>query len=381
MKTSRSGGNFRALAGQWYRRARCFRYQWSYSTRSPYGFMRSGLRGMKGLPLLGSLRMLSLGFLPHRQWTYGLGQWPSQGRVKQYLTDWQREKMFFTSGARMSYRIVLDDKVRFTELVSGFAVTPKLLAVVQSGRVFPTSADVPTPDADGLVAAARVHEGLVLKPRDCSLGIGILFLVPASGQLFLNREPVQPADLRERIRSLNSYIATTRVRQAPYAARLFSKTTNTIRVLTMIDPVNGEAFPAYAVHRIGTEASYPVDNCDSGGIYCLIDLETGRLSHPIAKGGKRLDRHPDTGMQIEGVAVPGWSELLESIVHLAQKLDFIDYAGWDVVVTDDGFTVLEGNYNPGLHQMFGPILVSDRVRAFYRHHLSFKKRRARGNDR
>jgi hypothetical protein len=255
------------------------------------------------------------------------------------------------------------------------------VAVIQSGRVFPTSADVPTPDADGLVAAARALDGLVLKPRDCSLGIGILFLVPEDGQLWLNREPVQPADLVERIRFLNSYIVTTRVRQAPYAARLFDKTTNSIRVLTMVDPASGEAFPAYAVHRIGTEASYPVDNCDSGGIYCLIDLETGRLSHPIAKGGKRLEKHPDTGMRIEGVTVPGWSELLESIVRLAQKLDFIDYVGWDVVVTGDGFTVIEGNYNPGLHQMFGPILGNDRVRAFYQHHLSFSKRGSRGNDR
>jgi hypothetical protein len=336
---------------------------------------------MKGLPLLGSLRMLSLGFLPDRQMTYGLGQWPSKQRVKPYLTDWQLELMFYTSGTRMQYRPLLDDKVKFAELVTGFAVTPKLLAVIQAGRLFPTSADVPTADADGLFAAARAHNGLVFKPREGEGGGGVFFLLPSDGQLRLNRELVQPADLEDRIRRLDSYVVTARVKQARYAATFFGKTTNTIRVLTMIDPANGQAFVAYAVHRIGTEASFPVDNYGPGGIYCGIDLESGRLFAPVSRRGVRHEKHPDTGAQIEGIVVPRWSEVLESVRRLAQKLDFIDYIGWDVVVTEDGFSVIEGNYDPGLHQRFGPLLADERVRAFYRHHLSFRKHTPSRQDR
>jgi hypothetical protein len=370
----------RAVVGPWYRRARCLWYRRHHILVYRHGLVRGGLRGMKGLPLLGSLRMLSLGFLPDRQRTYGLGQWPSKRLVKLYLTDWQRELMFYTSWARLSYRPLLNDKVRFAELVSGFAATPKLLAVIQAGRLFPTSADVPSPDADGLFAAARTHNGLVFKPRDSSLGIGIFLLLPSDGQFWLDRKLVQPAVLDERIRCLTaSYIVTPKARQAQYAAALFGKTTNTIRVLTMVDPANGEAFVAMAGHKIGTEASFPVDNAGRGGLYSIMDLESGRLTAAVSKRGVRHEKHPDTGAQIEGVTVPRWNEVLESVRRLAQRLDFIDYIGWDVVVTEDGFSVIEGNYNPDFLPL--PLLANERVRAFYRHHLSFREHTPSRQDR
>jgi len=333
---------------------------------------------MKGLPLLGSLRMLSLGFLPDKQRAFGLGSWPSKRQVRRYVTDVQFTRMIFSSATRLGNSTLLMDKVRFAELVSGFASTPKILAVVQSGRLFPTSADVPTADTEGLAAAARVHDGLVLKPRAGGQGRGVLLLVPSGGQLWLDREAVQPATLDECIRRLDSYIVTPRVRQARYAAAFFGKTTNTIRMLTMVDPRNGEAFVAFALQRIGTEASFPVDNTHRGGVYSMIDLGSGRLGAAWTEDDARYEKHPDSGAQIEGVTIPRWIELLDSIRRLAQKLGFIDYIGWDVVVTEDGFSVLEGNPAPSLAscQRHCPLMVDERVRAFYRHHLNFRKGKA-----
>jgi hypothetical protein len=320
--------------------------------------------------------MLSLGFLPDRQVAYGLGPWPSRRQAKLFLTDLQRTRIWVSTA---SYTSLLSDKVRFAELVSGFASTPKLLAVIQSGRLFPTSADVPTADADGLVAAARIHDGLVLKPRQGAGGHGVFLLVPSDEHLRLDRELVQPAVLGERIRRLDSYIVTPRVRQAQYAATLFSQTTNVVRVLTMVDPVNGEAFVAMAGQKIGTEASFPVDNPARGGLYSIIDLESGRLAAAVKKDGSRFEKHPDSGAQIAGVTIPRWRELLDSVKRLAQQLDFIEYIGWDVVVTEGGFSVIEGNRNPDFLPC--PLLADARVRAFYRHYISLRKGRASRKDR
>lgn len=344
--------------------------------RQTLRFVRGGLRSLKGLPLMGSLRMLSLGFLPDRQVAYGLGPWPSRRQAKLFLTDLQRTRIWVSTA---SYTSLLSDKVRFAELVSGFASTPKLLAVIQSGRLFPTSADVPTADADGLVAAARIHDGLVLKPRQGAGGHGVFLLVPSDEHLRLDRELVQPAVLGERIRRLDSYIVTPRVRQAQYAATLFSQTTNVVRVLTMVDPVNGEAFVAMAGQKIGTEASFPVDNPARGGLYSIIDLESGRLAAAVKKDGSRFEKHPDSGAQIAGVTIPRWRELLDSVKRLAQQLDFIEYIGWDVVVTEGGFSVIEGNRNPDFLPC--PLLADARVRAFYRHYISLRKGRASRKDR
>lgn len=342
-------------------------------------FVRDGLRGLKGLPLIGSLRMLSLGFLPDRQVTYGLGPWPSRRQAKLFLPDLQRTRIWLSAAARWRSTSLLGDKVRFAELVGSFASTPKLLAVIQSGRVFPTSADLPTADADGLVAAARVHDGLVLKPRRGGGGDGVFLLAPVGEQLRLDRELVQPAGLAELIRRLDSYIVTPRVRQARYAAALFSRTTNVVRVLTMVDPANGEAFVAMAGQKIGTEASFPVDNPARGGLYSIIDLESGRLTVAVTEDGSRYDRHPDSGAQIAGVTIPRWRELLDSIKRLAQQLDFIDYIGWDLVVTEEGFCVIEGNRNPDFLPV--PMLADARVRAFYQHYTSLGDDRASEEDR
>ena len=67
------------------------------------------------------------------------------------------------------------------------------------------------------------------------------------------------------------------VRQATRNELLHPATTNTVRVLTMVDPDDGSAFVARAVQRIGVRASVPVDNWTQGGLSAMVDPASGRL--------------------------------------------------------------------------------------------------------
>jgi hypothetical protein len=53
--------------------------------------------------------------------------------------------------------------------------------------------------------------------------------------------------------------------------------------------------------------------------------------------------------------------------HIGSGAPYLPYVGWDVVVTDDGIRILEGNSNSGLDgiQHYGPLLADPRVRRFY----------------
>jgi hypothetical protein len=51
-------------------------------------------------------------------------------------------------------------------------------------------------------------------------------------------------------------------------------------------------------------------------------------------------------------------------------LPYIPYIGWDIIVQEEGFKIIEGNNHPGLDtlQAHRPLLKDPRVRKFYKAH-------------
>ena len=160
--------------------------------------------------------------------------------------------------------------------------------------------------------------------------------------------------------------------QHPDQAALFDASVNTLRVLTMVDLDKGsEPFIAMAVQRIGCRRSAPADNWTRGGLSARIDLETGTLSRatrlPDGDVKEWFDQHPDNGAQITGMQVPLWDEVRDLVLHAARSLSFMEYIGWDIVVSPDGPIVLEANINTGLNvmQSHAPLFDDARVRTYY----------------
>jgi hypothetical protein len=155
-------------------------------------------------------------------------------------------------------------------------------------------------------------------------------------------------------------------------AALFDGSVNTIRVLTVLDVENDhQPFIAMAVQRIGTRRSEPVDNWTQGGLSARVDVDTGQLGRasrlPDTDELEWFDAHPDTGAPITGVEVPYWPEIRDMVLHAGRVLSFMEYIGWDIVVTPDGPVVLEANINTGMNvlQVHQPLLADRRTRAYY----------------
>ncbi|UCF38394.1 MAG: hypothetical protein JSU96_05990 [Acidobacteriota bacterium] len=216
--------------------------------------------------------------------------------------------------------------------------------------------------------------GIVLKPVRGSKGRGI-FIVEANGDgCLINGEHSDYSDLGRLIERLRDYIATELIHQHDYAAVIYPRTTNTIRILTMWDDDSLSPFVAAAAHRFGTVRSFPVDNFKAGmgGLSSRIAPETGELGPAVtySEGGSELlwhERHPESGALIRGILVPGWTQLVESVLSAATQLNFAPLIGWDIVVCSEGFSVLEINGGVGLftHQVHEPLLQNPRVRRFY----------------
>jgi hypothetical protein len=275
------------------------------------------------------------------------------------------------------FREIIENKAVFHNLMLhyGFSM-PEFHGLIRGGRFFAGDFGESMPASD--LPARLLPEGgrLVIKPIWGYHGTGFLCLARDGHGMSINGSKVDPDRLESLLAGLDMQIVTGFVTQGRYGKALFPDTTNTLRAVTFIDPDTHEPFMPRAVQRIGTARSFPVDNfaAGRGGLSALVDLSTGRLG-PAALVGERYkvtwhDRHPETGAAVAGVEVPDWPKLETEILKYAGRFAYAPCIAWDVVVTEPGLMVIEGNSTPGMKvlQVHGPILTDPRVRRFYTYH-------------
>jgi translation elongation factor EF-G len=132
-----------------------------------------------------------------------------------------------------------------------------------------------------------------------------------------------------------------------------------IFVVTKIDEENGDFMKVYTALRqqFGMRVcalTYPVigngkvmDNVDCGGMAARIDLESGKLLTVGAdKAGNTFTKHPITGTDIIGFTIPYWEEAKAMCMEAARKVPQMRFIAWDVAITENGPTFIEGNSFP-----------------------------------
>lgn len=302
-----------------------------------------------------------------------------------YLSDYER----YVETRRINGRfgIALDNKLLFHRLMGGFDDRlPDLYGLVEDGRFRPIAdpggrRGPARPLAEWAEDSMAAGETRVLKWVLGGGGQNVLLLTrtddgngDGDGGFRLNGEPVHRDELRERLAGLDEYVVTGFAEQAGYADALYPGATNTLRLVTMWDPEEDEPFVARGIHRIGTRESAPMDNWTQGGLSAEVDLETGELGEAVAYPDEgRLEwheTHPDSGRRIEGTPIPEWGAVRDHLLGMAETVPYLPYVGWDVVVTDDGFEVIEANNYPGVKslQVHRPLMTDERIRRFYASH-------------
>lgn len=312
------------------------------------------------------LRMWRRGFLGESLAIYGL----DRNDPAAYVTDFQRHVR--TPDLNGRYRFVLQDKLLFGRLMQSFpAHAVPSFGVIHRGRMrFVRGSDRNA--ATYLRTLLRSHPALVVKPLAGGGGEQIRILRRDGDGLLVNEKPLSASGLERLVAGMRQNLVTPFIEQRTELATLYPRTANTLRLLSMWEPETGEPFLAAAVQRIGRAACYPADNWTQGGLSARVELDSGVLgpgvSHPAADG--RLawhDSHPDSGAAIAGFALPDWEAIHARMLEICRSLPFLTYVGWDLILTEDGFKILEGNHYPDLNlmQVHRPLLSDSRVRRFY----------------
>ncbi len=204
---------------------------------------------------------------------------------------------------------------------------------------------------DDIIALVRRKGKLALKPTVGSHGEGFYKLSYADGDIYVNNERCTVDEVKQLLAGRKStYIVSEYVEMHHELKQIYDKVACTIRVMTIQNGASSPVKNAYL--RIGTSFTGNTDNLGSGGIAVPIDLETGHLEKAellIDHEFTPCDIHPDTGAPVQG-QIPYWEDIKGKITKICDYLRPLEYLGFDIVVTEDGFRILEINTHQDLHK-------------------------------
>lgn len=251
-------------------------------------------------------------------------------------------------GNEDAYTGLLRDKFVFAQLARSLGhATPELLA-----RIDGSTLEWLTPRRTRRPLDALLERDLdaVAKPLRGGQGRGVFRLRTDQGSLFVDGVSASVASLRDRL--AERYVLQRRIEQHTALAALHPRSVNTLRLVTA--QRNGAVELLSAALRVGAGGS-STDNWSRGGLAAYVDADSGATRTPgVFKHGPRttVARHPDTGVSLDGYPIPHFPEALALARRCHADLPGLRTVGWDVAITPNGPTLLEGNseYGGSIHQ-------------------------------
>ena len=140
----------------------------------------------------------------------------------------------------------------------------------------------------------------------------------------------------------NRFLMEEFVQQSEATKKFNESSVNTVRVITILKR-DGDVYIVDPIVRMGRKGAMD-DHIGHGSIIAVVNKHTGE----VVSSGKDINNnkyeyHPDTGMKIQGVQLPRWNELIDTVKELAHIIPTVRYVGWDMALTDEGWIMIEGN--------------------------------------
>lgn len=152
-------------------------------------------------------------------------------------------------------------------------------------------------------------------------------------------------DLLALMRARGYNMAEAFVQQHPLLDELSPSGLNTVRVITFLRS-DGEVEFLGAILRLTVNSV--VDNIAMGNIAAPINLQSGEVESDAVYKDPRIapvSKHPVTGKRIVGFRLPFWDDVLRLTERAAQHDPRNRSIGWDVAITAEGPSLIEGNHN------------------------------------
>lgn len=295
------------------------------------------------------------GFTGSKIIEYGL----TEDNYKKYLSDLAYYRLYPLNN---EYVYWINDKITTKYILNAYNdYLPEYYFYIDKGRITPIFdyKEKNNVTADTVMDLLKQKQKLAIKKEASSLGIGFYKAEYKQDEFYLNDEKYDEAALKGFLSTLNGYIVTEFLDSREDIAKIYPDTANSMRLWVVKDG-DKPAEVVYALLRFGTDNTGLIDNITAGGLFSVVDLSTGCFDYGYTKEDgvlKRQDTHPDTGVPIKG-CFQDWGHMINKIKEIADYMYQLSWMGFDVVVTDDGFKILEINSHHSVttYQSFHPLL-------------------------
>lgn len=194
----------------------------------------------------------------------------------------------------------------------------------------------------------------VMKPARGSGGKGVLVIDAQKDGCYFKPSgtPLTAAEVRNHASNIlaglfslggqrDRVLIEQRIRPAALLTRISHQGAPDIRIVLL------HGYPVMAMLRAATRESDGRANLHQGAIGIGIDLATGITIRAIHHG-RPITRHPDLDVELIGIQIPGWAQILE-IAVVCQEMTELGYLGVDVMIDETaGPVMIEVNARPGL---------------------------------
>jgi len=260
-----------------------------------------------------------------------------------------------------SWAITVEDKVLFYRLCRELNIlTPELYAVVY--RSLPGWTREGTVPGRASAWVEYLRKGLpapaVLKPGWGVYGREVRILSRAGGHFIDHAgETWTPQRLVEKMfddPADRGWILQEQLRNHDLLRRLSgSESLQTFRIITLAGADGTSILHGHLKIIVGNKA---IDNNERGlhgNLQAQVDCARGTLGPGVilrtdGRGMERHTNHPTTNQVIEGLSIPGWTQLCSFTLKVAEEFRPLQTVGWDVALTPRGPRIVEGNawYDP-----------------------------------
>jgi alpha-L-glutamate ligase-like protein len=252
-------------------------------------------------------------------------------------------RFLLPNNPRRLYRLV-DDKLETKSLAEAEGLSvPETFAVVSSPH-----------DTEKLEKTLAGHESFVIKPARGSGGKGVLvvdgrkdgrYIKPSGAGLTGDELRHHVSNILAGLFSLGGQrdcaLVEYRVRPAKLLTDISYQGAPDIRLVML------HGYPVMAMLRAATRESDGRANLHQGALGIGIDLATGVTIRAVHHG-KPVTRHPDVGVDLIGIQMPGWDKILD-IAVICQEMTGLGYLGVDLMIDETrGPLMIEVNARPGL---------------------------------